>query len=196
MIRQVQIVSYERELDIPFDVIRLDDRTYVVPHGLRIDTELLIRAGVVNISLVNRNITAGPLIINDEEAPELDSHPQFPADEFLSVKGIAAEPVRFSYKLLQLLGMTIERIFEHFFEANQKLLNIDPSQLSIAKGKLIFGEYATEQMNVVWTGDSFFVAPASTKLLSSEELVVEIEGSIVGGQFRCKYGMLDILRRQ
>ena len=189
-------MSYEREIDIPFDVLRLDELTYVVPHGLRVDTELLIRAGVVNISLVNRNVTAGPLLGDEDTAEtELESHPSFPADEFLSIKGIASEPVRFSNKLLLILGMTIEKIFEHFFEANQKLLNIDPSQLSIAKGKLIFGLYSNEQMNIVWTGNSFLVAAASTELQTNEEIVVEVEGSIVGGQFRCKYGMLEILRR-
>ena len=187
-------MSYEREAEIPFDILRLDDFTYLVPHGIRIETEILVRAGVVKMSLVNRNVTVGPAQ-HDEPVETLGYHPLFPVDEFLTVKSVDPILTRYSQKLLELLGITIETIYEHFFEANQKMLDIDPSQLSISKGRLIFGEIVGEQMNIVWTGKSFVAAPASAKLLPPEETVMEIEGSIVGGQFRCKYGMLEIIHR-
>lgn len=186
-------MSYDREIEIPFDVLKLDDYTYVVPHGIRVDTETLVKAGVVKISLVHRNVTVGPP--GHDETALSDSHPLFPADEFLLVKGADSVLTRFSNKLLQLLGMTIEVIFDYFSEANQQILNVDPSQLSISAGRLIIGEVPAEQMNIVWTGADFVVAPASSKLVPPEETVVEIEGSITGGQFRCKYGILNIMRR-
>ena len=186
-------MSYDREIEIPFDVLKLDDYTYVVPHGIRVDTETLVKAGVVKISLVHRNVTVGPP--GHDETALSDSHPLFPADEFLLVKGVEPLLTRFSNKLLQLLGMTIEVLYDYFSEANEQILNVDPSQLSISKGRLIIGEVPAEQMNIVWTGADFVVVPASTKLLPSEEVVMKAEGSITGGQFRCKYGMLNILLR-
>ncbi len=185
---------YDREVEIPFDVLRLDDYTYVVPHGIRVDTETLVKTGVKKISLVNRNVTVG-LPDPDETTTPLDSHPLFPTDEFLAVKSVDPILTRFSNKLLKLLGMTIEVIYDYFFEANQKILDIDPSQLSISKGRLIIGEKPAEQMNIVWTGDGFVIIPASSKLVPPEEVVIEVEGSITGSQFRCKYGILNIIRR-
>lgn len=186
-------MSYAHEVEIPFDVLKLDDYTYVVPHGIRVDTETLVKAGVDTISLINRNVTVGPP--DHDEVASFDSHPLFPADEFLLVKGVDSVLTRFSNKLLQILGMTIEVIFDYFSESNQQILNIDPSQLSISRGRLIIGEVPAEQMNIVWTGADFVVVPASSKLMPPEETVVEIEGSITGSQFRCKYGLVNILRR-
>jgi hypothetical protein len=187
-------LSYDREVDIPFDVLRLDDFTYVVPHGLPIKTEPLIRAGVDRISLVNRNVTVG--VANAEDiTEEYVSHPLFPADEYLQVKATPPMLVRFSNKLLEVLGITIEVIYDYFSEANQRILNVEPSQLSIARGKLVIGEIPSEPMMIVWTGATFVVSPTSTKLVPPEVAVEEVEGSIAGSQFRCKYGMLDIVRR-
>lgn len=187
-------MSYDREIDIPFDVLRLDDLTYVVPHGIPVKTDPLIKAGVDRISLVNRNVTVAPAIPEDT-TEELVSHPLFPVDEFLSVKANPPMLVRFSNALLDLLGFTIEAIYDYYSEANQKILNVDPSQLSIARGRLVIGEIPAEPMMIVWTGAGFVVVPTSTKLVSPEVAVEEVEGSIAGGQFRCKYGMLDVIRR-
>ena len=187
-------MSYDREIEIPFDVLRLDDLTYLVPHGIPIKAETLVRAGVDKISLVNRNITVGPLD-PDDTTTVLDSHPIFPTDEFLSVKSVPPIITRYSKKLLQLLGITIEVIYDYYSESNKKVLNVEPSQLSISKGRLIIGEASSEPMMIVWTGAGFIVVPSSTKLVSSEKAVEEVEGSITGGKFRCKYGMLDIVRR-
>lgn len=187
-------MSYEHEVEIPFDVLRLDDYTYVVPHGIPIKTEPLIRAGVFKISLVNRNVTVGPPDPEDIITPT-DAHPLFPVDEFLSVKSNPPILTRFSNKLLELLGITIEVIYDYYSEANERILNVDPSQLSIARGRLMIGQVPDEPMMVVWTGAGFVVVPTSTSLVASEEAVEEIEGSIAGSKFRCKYGMLDIVRR-
>lgn len=187
-------MSFEREIDIPFDVLRLDDYTYVVPHGLPIKTEPLIKAGVDRISLANRNVTVGP-VAQENENEEMVSHPLFPADEFLSIKVNPPVLTRFSNDLLELLGITIESIHDYYSAANPKILNVEPSQLSIAKGKLVVGEISSEPMQVVWTGTTFVVTPTSIKLIPPEVAVEEVEGSIAGGQFRCKYGMLDIIRR-
>jgi len=181
-------------MDIPFDILKLDEYTYLVPHGLPIKTELLLKAGVDKISLVNRNVTVVPLDPNDTET-SFDNHPLFPADEFLSVSGAPPILTRFSNKLLQLLGMTIEVIYDFYSQADQRIFDVDPSQLSISKGRLCIGETPSEQMIIVWTGAGFVVAPASTRLVPPEEAVEEVEGSITGSKFRCKYGMLDILRR-
>ena len=187
-------MSYDREIDIPFDVLRLDDYTYVVPHGIPIKTEPLIKAGVDRISLVNRNVTVGPADPGDT-TEEFASHPLFPADEYLSVKANPPMLTRFSNGLLDLLGMTIEVIYDYFSEANQRILNVEPSQLSISKGRLVIGEIPAEPMMIIWTGTSFVVVPTSTRLVPPEVTVEEVDGSIAGGQFRCKYGMLDIVRR-
>lgn len=186
--------SYDREVEIPFDVIRLDDLTYVVPHGIQIKTEPLIRAGVERISLVNRNVTVGPPNAEDI-TEEYVPHPLFPVDEYLQVKATPPMLTRYSNRLLEVLGITIEVIYDYYSEANQRILNVEPSQLSIARGKLVIGEISSEPMMIVWTGSSFVVSPTSTKLVSPEVSVEEVEGSITGGQFRCKYGMLDIVRR-
>jgi hypothetical protein len=190
----VFLLSYDREVDIPFDVLRLDDYIYLVPHGISIQAETLVRAGVVNISLVNRNVTVGPLE-PDETIDNSDAHPLFPVDEFLAVKSVPPILTRFSHKLLQVLGITMEVIYNYYSESNQKILNVEPSQLSIAKGRLLIGEAPSEPMMIVWTGAGFVVVPSSTPLVSQEEAVEEAEGSIAGGKFWCKYGMLDILRR-
>jgi hypothetical protein len=181
-------------VEIPFDILRLDDYTYVVPHGIPIKTEPLIRAGVSRISLVNRNVTVGP---PDAEAPTTptDAHTLFPVDEFLSVKSNPPALTRFSNKLLELLGITIEVIYDYYSEANQKILNVDPSQLTISMGKLMIGQVSNEPMMIVWTGAGFVVTPVSTRLNALEEAIEEIDGSIAGNKFRCKYGMLDIVRR-
>ena len=187
-------MSYDREIDIPFDVLRLDDYTYLAPHGISIQAETLVRAGVDRISLVNRNVTVGPLD-PDEPINDSDAHPLFPVDEFLSVKSVPPLLTRFSYKLLQVLGITMEVIYNYYSESNKKILNVEPSQLSIARGRLVIGEASSEPMMIVWTGAGFVVVPSSTPLISQEEAVEEAEGSITGGKFRCKYGMLDIVRR-
>jgi hypothetical protein len=153
-----------------------------------------VKAGVVKISLVNRNVTVAQLE-SDVAVASFDSHPLFPTDEFLSIPGVTPIVTRFSDKLLQVLGITMETIHEFYSKANQKLLEIDPSQLSISKGKLCIGETPSEQMAIVWTGAGFVVVPSSIKLVPPEEVVEEAVGSIIGSKFRCKYGMLDIMRR-
>jgi len=186
-------LSYGRELDIPLDVLELDKYTYLVPHGIPIKTELLVKAGVEKISLINRNITVTPL--EHDAGAAFDSHPLFPTDEFLLIPGVTPIVTRFSSQLLQVLGITIETIYEFYSQSNHKLLDVDPSLLSISKGKLCIGETPSEQMVIVWTGAGFVVVPASLKLLPQEEVVEEAVGSITGSKFRCKYGMLDIIRR-
>jgi len=188
------VLSYGRELDMPLDVLLLDDYTYLVPHGIPIETEVLVKAGVVKISMVNRNITVTPLE-PDVSVAAIDSHSLFPTDEFLSVAGVNPLVTRFSHKLLEVLGITMETIYDFYSKSNQQLLEVDPSQLSISKGKLCFGEASTEEMVIVWTGANFVVAPTSIKLVPPEEVVEEAVGSITGNQFRCKYGMLEIMRR-
>jgi len=188
------VLSYGSELYIPLDVLKLDEYTYLVPHGIPIKTEALVKAGVVKISLMNRNVTVAPLE-RDAAVTSLDSHPLFPTDEFLSVTGVTPIITRFSNKLLQVLGITMEIIYDFYSQANQKLLEVDPSQLIISKGKLCIGETPSEQMAIVWTGVGFVVIPSSIKLVPPEEVVEEAVGSITGNKFRCKYGMLDIIRR-
>jgi len=189
------VLSYGRELDIPFDMLELDKYTYLVPHGIPIKTEVLVKAGVDKISLVNRNITVAPLERDSAVVP-FDSHPLFPTDEFLLLPNVTPIVItRLSWKLLQVLEITMETIYEFYSKSNQKLLEIDPSQLSISKGKLCIGETSSEPMVIVWTGASFVVAPSSIKLVPPEEVVEEAVGSITGGKFRCKYGMLDIMQR-
>lgn len=187
-------MSFEHEVEMPFDILRLDDYTYAVPHGIPIKTEPLISAGVFKISLVNRNVTVGPPDSESDTAPT-DAHALFPADEFLLVKSNPPLLTRFSNKLLEVLGITIEVIYDYYSEANQKILNVDPSQLSISRGRLVIGEVPDEPMMIVWTGSDFIVAPTSTRLFEQEEAVEEIDGSIAGSKFRCKYGMLDVVRR-
>ena len=187
-------MSYGRELDIPFDVLELDKYTYLVPHGILIETELLVKAGVIKISLVHRNVIVTALE-RDAAVASFDSHPLFPTDEFLATLGVKPIVTRFSSQLLQVLGITMETIFEFYSQSNQKLLEVDPSQLSISKGKLCIGETPSEQMDIVWTGSGFVVVPSSIKLVPPEEVVEEAVGSITGNKFRCKYGILDIIRR-
>lgn len=155
---------------------------------------VLVKFGVIKISLVNRNITAAPLE-RDTNPTTYDSHPLFPTDEFLSVPGNPPIVTRFSGKLLEVLGITMERIYEFYSKANQKLLEVDPSLLSISKGRLCIGETPAENMSIVWTGAGFVVIPSSSKLVPPEEVVEEAEGTVTGNRFRCKYGMLDIIRR-
>lgn len=188
-------MSYDREIDLPFDVLRLDGYTYVVPHGIPIKTEPLIKAGVDRISLVNRNVTVGPQDLENIPEEELVAHQLFPVDEYLSVKANPPIVTRFSNALLELLGITIEAIYDYYSEANQRILNVDPSQLSISKGKLVIGEIPSDPMMIVWTGASFVVMPTSARVVAPEVAVEEVEGSIAGGKFRCKYGMLDMLQR-
>lgn len=187
-------MAYGREIDMPLDVLQLDEYTYLVPHGIPLEAEVLVKAGVVKISLVNRNITVTPLE-SDAAIAALDSHPLFPTDEFLALPGATPLVTRFSHKLLEVLGITMETIYDFYSKSNQQLLEVDPSQLSISKGRLCFGEAPTEQMAIIWTGSTFVVAPISLKLVPPEEVVEEAIGSITGNQFRCKYGMLDIMRR-
>jgi len=185
---------YTREIDIPFDVLKLDGYTYLVPHGIPIETERLVKAGVAKISLVNRNVTVAPLDAHDNEA-SFDSHPLFPADEFLKVSGSSGMVTRYSKELLRLLDITMEVFYDYYSQANEEMQDIDPSQLSISKGKLRIGEMPSEEMMIVWTGTGFVVIPSSTKLAPPEEAVEEAVGTITGNKFRCKYGMLDIIRR-
>lgn len=189
------VLSYGRELDIPLDVLQLDEYTYLVPHGIPIQTEALVKAGVVKISLVSRNVTVAPLEWDAAEG-SYDSHRLFPTDEFLSITGATPIVSRFSSKLLEVLGITMETMYEFYSQSNQQLLEIDPSLLTISKGKLCIGETPSEQMVIIWNGTGFVVVPSSIKLMPSEEVVEEAVGSITGSKFRCKYGMLDIIRRQ
>lgn len=191
---KVLVLSYDREIQIPFDILKLDGYTYLVPHGIPIQVEILVKAGVDKVSLVNRNVTVDPLA-PDDAATSLDSHPLFPTDEFLSGPGVPPILTRFSSKLLQLLGITMEVLYDYYSQANERILDVDPSQLSISKGRLCIGETPSEQMVIVWTGAGFAVVPSSTQLVPPEEAVEEAVGSITGNKFRCKYGMLDIIRR-
>ena len=196
-------MSFDYEIDIPFDVIRLDKHAYVVPHGIPIKTEPLIKMGVDRITLVNRNVTVG-LPSTDEERDQKEnigtdrdftSHPLFPADEYLEVRATPPILVRFSNKLLEALGITMEVIYDYYSAADERLLNVDPSQLTISRGKLMIGKASSEPMMIVWNGTKFVIMPTSTKLAENEVAVEEVEGAVASGMFSCKYGLIEIVTR-
>lgn len=200
-------MSFDYEIDIPFDVIRLDKHAYVVPHGIPIRTEPLIKIGVDRITLVNRNVTVGlPSTAEEREQKEgligtvgadreFTSHPLFPADEYLEVRATPPILVRFSNKLLETLGITMEVIYDYYSATNERLLSVDPSQLTISRGKLMIGKASTEPMMIVWTGSRFVIMPTSAKLAENEVAVEEVDGAVASGMFRCKYGMIEIVTR-
>ncbi|NMA51928.1 MAG: hypothetical protein GX949_02825 [Peptococcaceae bacterium] len=202
--REGVLMSFDYEIDIPFDVIRLDKHAYLVPHGIPIKTEPLIKIGVDRITLVNRNVTVG-LPSTDEERDKREevigsdrdftSHPLFPADEYLEVRANPPIIVRFSNKLLETLGITMEVIYDYYSASNERILNVDPSQLTISRGKLMIGKASTEPMMIVWTGSRFVIMPTSTKLAEDEVAVEEVDGAVASGMFRCKYGMIEIVTR-
>jgi hypothetical protein len=185
---------YEREIDIPFDVLDLDGFSYLIPHGLPLEVEPLLGIGIDSINLTNRNVTVGP-IDSWSRKKSYDCHPALPSEEFLTIAGTNSTVTRYSTKLLDLLGMTIEALYDFYAVSDRRIMELEPSQLSISKGRLCIGEIPSEQMMVVWTGSDFIVAPSSLKLSAHETAVEEIEGSITGSKFRCKYGMLDIKRK-
>jgi hypothetical protein len=182
---------YENEIDIPFDVLSIDDYSYLVPHGLPLEVEPLISSGVGNVMITNRNVTVAP-VDSWSRKKTFDSHPVLPVDEYLTITGTNDTVTRYSIRLLDMLGMTIDSLYDFYSISDKRLMDLDPSQLSISGGKLLIGEIPSEKMVVVWSGTDFVAAPASAKLAGHEEAVEEIEGALTGGRFRCKYGMLEI----
>ena len=184
------IMNYDSEIEIPFDVLDLDGFLYIVPHGLHIDSEPIIKAGVFNLEISNRNITVSPMFAEDQKK-KYDAHPKLPADEFLLISGTWDKVVIYSSALLNLLGMTIDAMFKFYSKFDKRLEEVDPTQITVKKGRLCIGNRAVEDMVVVWTGRDFIVKPAKASLTGAEVSVVPVEGSITGTKFRCKYGMLD-----
>lgn len=184
-------MHFEREIDMPFDVISLDGFTYMLPHGIRIKTEPLIKAGIDKIKLISRNIFVNYSQENEDKI--FEDHPILPVDEYLMAPGVPPVAVRFSKRLLDILGITIETIYEYYSSSDDRLKEIDPSQLSISKGKLCIGETLSDPMMVVWNGVYFCIMPKTSKLKPSEEAVEDITGSLIGNKFRCKYGIFDVI---
>jgi hypothetical protein len=189
------ILSYDRVFVMPFDVLSLDGFPYLVPHGFPVDTELLIAEGVYQIVLTNRNVTV--VIPDDPKKPdEVEAHPVLPVDEVLAVPSVPPVLTLFSFKLLEVLGITIEVVYDYYARANKSLLEVDPSQLYISSGRLWVGMTPDEPMVIVWNDSTYVVMPSSTEFSAREMVVEEAAGSIVGNKFRCKYGVLDISRRE
>ena len=182
---------YEREIEIPFDVLNIDGFAYLVPHGLPVKVEPLIEAGIEKVSLLNRNVTVKP-VDSSIKCETLECHPLLPTEEYLSIVGAEKIITRYSVALLDLLDMTIEALYDFYSLHDKRLVDLDSSLLTISKGRLCIGDRPEEQMVIVWTGADFVVAPLSLKLSRNETAVEEIEGAITGNRFRCKYGMLDI----
>lgn len=180
-------MNYDSEIEIPFDVLDLDGYMYLVPHGLHIEVDPLIAAGIFNIEIANRNITVSPA---DDKKKE-KAHAKLPADEFLLISGTWDKIVIYSSALLEILGITIDTMFNFYSKFDKRLEEVDPTQLAVRMGRLCIGNRPDEDMVIVWTGHDFIVKPAKAKLPSGEVSVVPIEGSITGMKFRCKYGMLD-----
>ena len=184
------IMSYDSEIEIPFDVLSLDGYNYLVPHGLRISTEPIIAAGVFEIEIANRNVTVSPITGKDAEKKH-EAHPKLPATEFLLISGTWDRVVIFSNKLLDILDMDIDAIYNFYSKYDKRLEEVDATQLTVKNGRLCIGTKATEDMHVVWTGRDFIVTKVSAELGPEDVSVVEVDGSITGKKFRCKYGMLD-----
>ena len=183
-------MSYDTEIEIPFDVFDLDGFNYLVPHGLNISAEPIIKAGVFEIEIANRNVTVSPITGKDAEKKR-EAHPKLPATEFLLISGTWDRVVIFSEKLLNILDIDIDTIYSFYSKYDKRLEEVDATQLTIKNGRLCIGTKATEDMHIVWTGRDFIVTKASAKLEQGETAVVEVDGSITGKKFRCKYGMLD-----
>ena len=183
-------MSYDTEIEIPFDVFDLDGFNYLVPHGLHISAEPIIKAGIFEIEIANRNVTVSPITGKDAEK-KYEAHPKLPATEFLLISGTWDRVVIFSDKLLEVLDMDIDTIFNFYAKYDKRLEEVDATQLVIRNGRLCIGNKPTENMHIVWTGRDFIVTTASAKLEPGEVAVVEVDGSIAGKKFRCKYGMLD-----
>ena len=183
-------MSYDTEIEIPFDVYDLDGFNYLVPHGLYIMADPIIKAGIFKIEVANRNVTVSPMTGKDAEK-KYEAHPKLPADEFLFIAGTWDRVVIFSNKLLEIIDIDIDAIYNFYSKYDKRLEEVDVSQLKIKNGRLCIGDRATEDMHVVWTGNDFIVTKVSAKLEAGEVPAVEVDGSIAGKKFRCKYGMLD-----
>ncbi|MCL2025773.1 MAG: hypothetical protein FWG92_03095 [Leptospirales bacterium] len=183
-------MSYDTEIEIPFDVFDLDGFNYLIPHGLHISAEPLIKAGIFEMEMANRNVTVSPITGKDAEK-KYEAHAKLPATEFLLISGTWDRVVIFSEKLLEILDMDIDTIYKFYSKYDKRLEDVDVSQLSIKNGRLCIGNKATEDMHVVWTGRDFIVTKVSAKLAPEEVAVVWVDGAIAGKKFRCKYGMLD-----
>jgi hypothetical protein len=96
---------YEREIDIPFDVLDIDGFAYLVPHGLPVKVEPLLDVGVENVSLLNRNVTVIP-VETTGNCEYLNCHPLISTDD---IPVIFRSKIRW-YQVLNLalgiLGMT------------------------------------------------------------------------------------------
>lgn len=181
------MLNYDSEIEIPFDVLDLDGFMYLVPHGLHIEADPIIKAGVFRLEMANRNITVSPV----DMQKKYETHPKLPADEFFYISGTWDQVVIYSTALLNTLDITIESMYNFYSKFDKRLEDVDPSQLTVRNGCLCIGNKATEDMVVVWTGHDFIVTPAKSKLPNGEISVTAIDGSVTGNKFRCKYGMLD-----
>ncbi|MDR3237978.1 MAG: hypothetical protein LBT84_05695 [Spirochaetia bacterium] len=183
-------MSYDNEIEIPFDVLDMDGFLYLVPHGLHISSEPIIKSGIFELEIANRNVTVTPMAGKDAEK-KYEAHPKLKADEFLFISGTWDKPVIFSKQLLEILDMTIEAIYKFYSKYDKRLEDVDPEQLVIKNGRLCIGNRPTDDMVVVWNGNDFIVTAAAAKLGPNDVSVVEVDGAITGKKFRCKYGMLD-----
>lgn len=184
------MLSYDNELEIPFDVLRLDGFDYGVPHGLHLSSEAILKEGVFELELVNRNVTLSPLFEQDK-TKHYGSLSFLPADEFLLISGTRDRVVIYSSKLLNILGMTVEAMYNFYSKYDKRLDDVDPSQITVERGRMCIGSIAQEEMIIVWTGADFIVTPAAGKLRDGERAVITVEGALTAKKFRCKYGMLD-----
>lgn len=186
------MMSYETEIDIPFDILDLDGYKYLVPHGLPLKAEPLLEAGIHEIALSNRNVTVNAAAAQRNPPPEF--HPQLPVDEVLEISGAGELIAGFSNRLLEILGMSIEAISGFFSKSDERIAGVSADQLSISKGRLCIGCRPTEEMSIVWTGYGFVVSPSADKVGRNESRVCSIDGTVTGGKFRCKYGNMEIRR--
>lgn len=183
-------LSFDNELEIPFDVLKMDGFDYAVPHGLHVSAEIILKQGVFELELVNRNVTLSPILGKDAEKKR-ECLKAFPADEYLFISGTFDRAVIYSTKLLDSLGMTVEAMYNFYSKYDKRLEDVDVSQITVNHGRMCIGSIATEEMLVVWTGEDFIVTPADAQIREGEVKVVKVEGAIAAKKFRCKYGMLD-----
>jgi len=194
-------MAYERSVDVPIDVLYLDGRNYMIPGGLEIKVEPLIKAGVKKIQLSYRNVSLVPYEgqkkmtskVTDMKSDIVDAHPLFPVDEVLVIPANNTV-VLYSKKLFETMNITFEGLLSMYAENNPWIREIDPSQLSFGNGKLQIGEASNEALKVVWDGREFYAMPLLSPVPDGCEAVVEVNGAVIEDRLRCKYGMLRIKR--
>lgn len=184
-------MSYERSINVPMDVLNVDDYLFMVPNGISLKVEPLLKAGVKSVTLAYRNVSLTSYSKQQASLQQITPHPLFPVTEvwFLMSRN---KVVFYSQDFLELLGLTFENLHMMYAEDNPWIRDIDYSQLSFSDGKLQIGEAISEEMMIVWTGEEFVAMPMSAKLPEGAETVAPVKGNMVEGILRCKYGMIPL----